>query len=578
VEGSASIDPTNDILSSFLEENGAMLEERAKQLAAQVFAPLRVYSPSKMGADRSYRVLSTCVGRALGLLEEVCSKKSIDFWFAYVRRLPGLVLDDWPPEWRMYATLSILKWSNWLEDTTGGRVAIEQGEGVVLSASEEDLTSCCDIATVARLVAECNSLRRWVGKGARLVWSGEGHPTLDKPKEVQVAVDHYERRRPDEYPILADEGLLAVDFVHNLLIPPSTEKPFPLYVLGKPRPPLDVIRLTRTEETFQIQYMLRSKDPEALLNAILPYGKPIEDLFHCSVNAVMQVLHAIGLLALTSMPVPTGDDDFSFDGDLADDPDFRHRLRFMLQLCRRGFLRMSEVQFRDALSQVVVPPYSHSSARAKQLVDLFFDRLQLDDKGRRGLDVERLEPIPIAYKSPGGACFVDLLAVDDFMRWLVRRGKEWYPSQHGDQFPVDLKMLVEQRTKARVLSPRERYEAPTGEQAQIDLVILAGQTLYAIECKAHAKSREFWLGKPSARGNRDAKIKEAVDQARDAAKVLEAVRRAGDPEIPATASVEWLVCMPSQEYLCPFDRYGTLTPNIPRLCTPDELVLFLNPS
>jgi hypothetical protein len=42
-------------------------------------------------------------------------------------------------------------------------------------------------------------------------------------------------------------------------------------------------------------------------------------------------------------------------------------------------------------------------------------------------------------------------------------------------------------------------------------------------------------------------------------------------EVPRSARVEWLICKPAQEFLAPIDCFGMLEPNVPRVCTAEEL-------
>jgi len=166
--------------------------------------------------------------------------------------------------------------------------------------------------------------------------------------------------------------------------------------------------------------------------------------------------------------------------------------------------------------------------------------------------------------------------MDDFLRWLVLRSKEWFSSQHGDRFTLALKrMLNEQVPGAQVLSWKDDYVAPSGERCEVDLLVEKDGVLYVIECKAYAKSRAFWLGEPRATSRRTQKVADAVRQARKAAAIVQEIADAGMYGLRRVDRVEWVACFPSQEFLKPVDKYGYLSHRIPRVCTPEELASHL---
>jgi len=156
----------------------------------------------------------------------------------------------------------------------------------------------------------------------------------------------------------------------------------------------------------------------------------------------------------------------------------------------------------------------------------------------------------------------------------LERAKEWYSTQHGDRFTLTLKKWIESHTKARVVGWKQLVESDD-EKAEVDLLIHSGSLLFVIECKAFRKSREFFRGDGDAVSYRCSLIREAVKQSEKAAAVVRNALTCGDNRIPPVERVEAVVCMPTQEYLRPFDEHGMLTTTIPRVCTPEELLRVL---
>jgi hypothetical protein len=346
-------------------------------------------------------------------------------------------------------------------------------------------------------------------------------------------------------------------------------------VLGKLAPQISTAELRKTGQEFPINYFPKPYNPNAFINLLKPYEEAVEDLFGTGINAIMHTLHAFCYLVMNSLPGPDDSDRFVFDQDPEDD-DFAHRFSFMLGMGRKGFVRFPESYIRARLASIPVPPYSSSAEDARNLVDSFFSAFLLDRDQRSKIDVVRLQPLPLIYTSPGNSCYFDYLFLSDFLRWLIVRGREWYPTQHGDRFTLALKRFIKQQVAdVDVLPQRREYRSPSGERAQIDLLVHSHNVLYVIECKAFSKSREFWLGKSEAISERLQNIRKAVLQAQRATSIMSEVLRAGDPDIPEVDHVEWVVCLPTQEYLKPIDKFGLLEADIPRVCTPEEFVKHL---
>jgi Holliday junction resolvase-like predicted endonuclease len=240
-----------------------------------------------------------------------------------------------------------------------------------------------------------------------------------------------------------------------------------------------------------------------------------------------------------------------------------------MDLCNRGFVRFTTEHLLRRLSSVVVAPYSESTADAAAHAQRFVRTYCSYVSNRNGIDVARLEPLVPIYESAQGQCYFDFVAVSDFHRWLLVRSREWFSSQHGDRFTLAMKRAVEKRLPGVQVTKKARVTDAGGRTAEVDLLVSFDSVIYAVECKAFTKSREFWLGSPQATRKRHSRIRQAVEQACRAAEVT-----SRSAECNGNA-VEWAVCLPTQEYLRPLDEFGLLADGIPRVCTPEEFALAL---
>ena len=189
------------------------------------------------------------------------------------------------------------------------------------------------------------------------------------------------------------------------------------------------------------------------------------------------------------------------------------------------------------------------------------------------------QAVPFFHLSADDQVYIDLLLVGDFLAGVIEGGKDWYASQHGDRFVLDLKRWLDEAAPGSVVGARIPVQLlDSMGRSDVDLLVRRGNTLITVECKAYAKSRDFMIGAPRAITDRRGKIRAA---ARQAQRTFEAFRNqvaAGQTEFPSTSRVEWLVCSPTVEFLKPFSENGMFSENMPRIVTPEELLEILRSS
>jgi hypothetical protein len=255
---------------------------------------------------------------------------------------------------------------------------------------------------------------------------------------------------------------------------------------------------------------------------------------------------------------------------------FEHKLGFTFGLAQKGYLRFPREHLVGAIGAARTrwaPDEAGSMWMAKQFIDTFL----VEEKDSLEIDLSGNTHAPLLHSSTDDHVYIDLLLIADFLVGLVDSGKQWYASQHGDRFVLALKRWVEQSNPLAIDGARRPVALPgTSARSDIDLLVVRKRTLIVVECKAYAKSREFLRGAPGAIAARRRVISKAVRQAERIADAFSSQITRGETEFSPDTHVEWLVCTPTQEFLVPLGEYGFAAPGVPRVITPEELIIFLN--
>lgn len=126
-------------------------------------------------------------------------------------------------------------------------------------------------------------------------------------------------------------------------------------------------------------------------------------------------------------------------------------------------------------------------------------------------------------------------------------------------------------------SPKS-LQYPRGKPLRPDLVLVVNRHLLLIEAKAHAARRELLLiGDPEKLDERWQKFVEEFGELDKLAARLAREPVGKDWEIPS--QVKWIVpvlCVPLAEYVPSADKRWWLYNEIPRVCTPDELLFVVD--
>lgn len=322
---------------------------------------------------------------------------------------------------------------------------------------------------------------------------------------------------------------------------------------------------------FLMNYFILPINTKELNYVLQSYEEPIVDKVGINGLEILNILSSLSKHVFSTMPkLKFEKNKLSCALDLSDKDD-SNKIKFFFDLCQRGYIRMPEDVLRDRIKE---KGYLNTNEDPDKVVSLFFKNFVLTNEMRQKLDVLTGDPCPFIYKSPGGNCYIDLTMVVEFLMWLILEGREWYSTQHGDRFTLMVKRLIEKELKeVNVLGSKIMFSGKDGKIAEADLLVVKGNVLYVIECKAYSKSRKYLIGDYQEVNTRNSKISEAVKQVRRTCEVLK-TSNIKSLDVNRFSEIEWIVCTPSQEFIRPIDRYGMLSCDIPKVCSPEELITY----
>jgi hypothetical protein len=410
-------------------------------------------------------------------------------------------------------------------------------------------------------MALLNNACRWVGKGAEIEHLGDGEFKLIISDELYDAVMSYERRRPNTPP-WHEIGIVPGEAIDDGVS-------YVFAGLGLFRREVLIRKLGLTTPTA---YLPTIRPAAELADILDPYKKAIEEEYDLPLSAIMHSLVAMTRFISGQIPEPVKDTTFEFDQD-PDDTGFAGRLNVFLNVVQRGLMWLPEAKLREILSSDPCPPWSNTADEAAAAVKAFFEVFAFDVNHRDKIDVVlRLPFYRFLFTSSSGICYIDLLAMSEFYRELVLGARDWAGTVHGDNFTMDVRRLAKRIPGVKALPKISGLKYESGQTGEIDVPLLVGHRLYAVECKAYSKSAAFMAGKPAATNTRNQEIKSWVDQAKRAAETLTAQRTTVDPKVPDEVhEIVWVVCTSGQEFVWPVDKFGTFG-TLPRVCTVAEFL------
>lgn len=535
--------------------------EARKGIWDHVMAPLTDVLGKTVRGNKAQKVLRECFVRGEEQFLNISSRHSLEFWLPAVRDLRGRIhpIDNY----EIYLTLGLVKYSNPIGDVCSmGK--IDSSFDVKLDYTNEDLLDAQRIAYLAFLLAGIGNVYRRIGKGSILKPTTDLPLRDEAPEPVNAAIKSYDVRRPSTE-LFRDMGIM-----HNV---PSEISELYFMAVAPARPHVQFV-VPEWNQSWPCVRLPAPFNAGPIIRVLEDYRDAVEDIYG---NPLASLLHFLtGLSALTSASIPIleelDDDKIRLKAKTGDDEGaWRNSVDFLTGFSRKGYFRFPEEHWIKTFAKVRSPwadTEDESIKRIKQCLSGF----GLTSASREGINLSALRPVPFCFKAASDLVYVDVQAIPDFLRGLIEASKEWFATQGGDRFTLALKRRVEiERPEVEIVGWKQDVPVEGGHPIECDLLLATGSTLFVIECKAFAKSLEFYRGDLDAVNFRTLKLKDAMKQAQKQALAVNEVIRNGGASIPKRGRVEAIVCMPTQEFICPIDAFGFVVENIPRICTPEEL-------
>lgn len=550
-------------IEEFVQTNSGEFQKIKLSVTSEVYAPFKEHANRWLSTKESETLISNCKEIAISKIESLVKDYATEMWYVIIRRFPNTAFPN--PLWRYYSTLAALKWS---KKENIFNLGFQNGEtrdtrGVAFAFTEEFLFDTLRLASYCDCLGNLVYTQRWIGKGLKLFVDPAFNLILSIEQDVIDSVHAYEARRPKD--ILFGETANPYFFPANnkseIVFLTDVVDSIPIY-------------LSKSNLILFFNRFVSFADIKNILAFLLPYRDPILDLYKIEIEAIIQTYYALSQRIKKSIPfhkinVINGRIEVASD---LDDPVDNKQLNFFFSICHTAYLRFHLNTFKSELCEVEKHPLISTEKTKEELVEDFFDTFLLDDLKRERIDFQEVNNPPVIFLNQNEMCYWDLQYFYDFFRGLVENSKNWLSTQHGDRFTLMIKSYLEKEIPGLstiLFKKKMNFEK---ELFEIDLLVQFKSKYFLIEAKAFAKNRDFWNGYRKAVTYRSARIDKAVKQVLKTHDLLIQYIKAGRFEkISDHRLIEWVVCLPEQEYLHPLNKHGLIN-DMPKVCTMEELV------
>lgn len=542
------------------------LDQETKQAAfelwSKVMAPMVPYYGQTIAGRCAEAAMRTCFGIAEESFSAICSRHNVEFWLPQIRKTSGKFMGS---NAETYAWLGLLKYAATTEDQSALPLN-ETGTNfsIGLLFQRDDLLNTSRLLYLASLLDAIGNTYRWVGKGCELEPTEEFPIRRRAAEEVDAAVEFYERRRPSDA-LFRDQGLL-----YN-----SQSRDQGIHFVGLARINSRRFTVSKWRESWPAVRMIVPLPANTAIQILGGYSEAIQDLYGVRLDALFHFLTGLAANIFNSVP----SFDFTETGDIAllpregeEEQGFKSRVQFLLTFVDKGYFRFPRATWLENMARVR-SPWAQSDAESRELTEEFFQGFCLDDNRRTMIDISTLRPVPFCFKTAKDWVYVDVQSTGDFLAHLLESAKDWFGTQHGDRFTLAVKRLIQTNLPEVEIVGWKREVSSEGQRVnEVDILLATDSALWVVECKAIAKSPEFFRGDRDAVRWRTLKLKSAFEQVRRQSVAVQDAISSGEDWIPIRKRIEIVVCTPAQEFIYPMNAFGFIAENIPRICTPEELL------
>ena len=551
-------DPLLGKIEDLVDRHCAEVLERAVAISAKIPYPIHEELTNRKWRSAQFNLVHEAIALGETLFQQTCDGLPKEIVMAIARRAPESFLDGAD---NLLATL-IVKYG---APAPGGSWSFTAGNthALALSVTWDDVRTVCDLMAIAKTMDRLRGMARWLGKGGKLTTTAGGALLVDLPDAVKTSVDAYERRRVrgrlfDSIGFFSPEPEPAKWSQHRIPI---------LVSLGSTQMLEAPIG---SDRWLSFERFATMRDGGGLTNILRAYEAPLVEVFGVGTDVISHSLTALAVLIHSNTPriIEKG-------GHLAFAVEATRQateqmIGFSFGLARKGFLRFPKAYLIHHLG-LVRTPFAPDQAAGERLASAFIDAFLMPSDAAPTIDPIAASAVPFLHQSTEDYIYVDLLLIGDFLSSIVEAAKDWYASQHGDHFLLDLKHWLDEAVPGAIINARRPIKLENGAISDIDLLARDQRGLVVIECKAFSKSRAFFIGSPNAVTQRRGRFRSAMAQAERISETLARDVAAGATEFSTDLAVRPLVCSPTAEFLLPFDELGLERADIPRVVTPEEL-------
>jgi Nuclease-related domain len=504
----------------------------------------------------------------------LAARRSRLFWLHMSRRLPPISLHGSKP-WttvlfRTVFKLALLKYGHGCVDAEFAR---EDDQFVTTDLDFEDVLALYQMLELACEQNFVASAFRRVGKGAVLLAKGAGGFDTPADEDLERRIKLLDRRVLRYQDTLSHSGSMTS-------AAPTTSTELNISDLLLPFPQMNV-------EQSDIP------DPFLKLGGLgpMPFGKPNYLPGMVQMAGIRRVL----LLFADDLRIATGADPDELIGVL-----FAFGRRQMsqigshpqaaIQFLQRGYMvTTSDEAYAAALSDVAEGYRTYASQVAKKdicpaaawiTVSRVLEQLTYTEDDLRQINLWDRAPHKLVVRA-GEYAMWDMSSLPLILgASLATIGS--YSGVTGEvkgkNFEEEVEELLRHQAELRVWRCREKLKAKNGER-EIDASFIAGDVLWVVECKAYATNYRIERGDYAALKGRWRTLQKDLEQARTLARFIEENHSGQRWQLPPEVKrIEYCVCTPLAEHMQELGNAYWLSPDVPRVCLPRELVKFATAS
>jgi hypothetical protein len=526
------------------------------ELKRDVYAPLYPLVNEKISRENISKKLLARVAYAEGLAKTICQRHDLNFWMSISRRYPQVLLPSFG--WKAINQNLLLKYSSAENKETINGIIIKGREEVGLAFEEDELLDVYRECLLASLINHLFVLNRGITKGGKLGLDGNEIICVSNT-ELQTAFNSYDRRYTYNF-ILSYLGVpVDRDGDENRPIYES----YTLFgFIGSQ--PLYCPKLNFTLNL--VNHRLTKFSLIALEKVLLSYEDALIECYGIDTICIIQFLYALSMNMANTMPALTSDENGALIYPFGpEDQENYQKLGFYFGLLTKGYIRFPYDYLVRAIGRA---PYKRASQQeAERRAARFLMAFARTSESWNDIEIGALSAYPFVYRASSWY-YLDFTFLENFLFSIIQRCKDLYAAQHGDRFSLLVRQYIRQHAPGVLIVP---HDAEVMALSFVDLIVIKDGIVYCIECKAYAKSKEYLMGSVKSFNARNKLIREATKQA-----IANCYKAEQSGLLNEYKIFEWVLCTSSQEFLNPVSKYGMLSQQIPKVCTIEELALFLS--